>query len=81
MPPPKLRTQFRVNQDLYTPVEAIRKEYERYRFLHQQIPNRVTTEFIIRTLLESDEGESCRKHPRYGCVPCHSRRRPQAWAR
>lgn len=51
-PEPKPRTQFRVHIDLYTPVEGIRKEYERYRFFHQQNARRVTTELIIRTLLE-----------------------------
>lgn len=52
MPQPKPRTQFRVHMDLYAPVEGIRKEYERYRFFHQQNARRVTTELIIRTLLE-----------------------------
>lgn len=46
------RTQFRVCQEIYTPVEGIRKEYERYRFLQHKDAKRVTTELIIRTLLE-----------------------------
>lgn len=52
MPLPHSRTQFRVHRDLYTPVEGIRKEYERHRFVHHQDAKRVTTETIIRTLLE-----------------------------
>lgn len=52
IPQPKPRTQFRVHIDLYTPVEGIRKEYERHRFFHERNAKRVTTELVIRTLLE-----------------------------
>lgn len=52
MPLPTSRTQFRVCQEVYNPVEGIRKEYERYRFMEHRDAKRVTTELIIRTLLE-----------------------------
>lgn len=49
---PEPRTQFRVGKTLYNPIEGLRKEYERHRFLHNQDARRVKTETIIETLAE-----------------------------
>lgn len=49
---PQPRTQFRAGKTLYTAIEGLRKEYERYRFLYHPDARRVKSETIMQTLAE-----------------------------